>query len=272
MANDFYGEYLLSATVLTNTIPVNGAATNDGNVTWVSTFTTGDSPAGEGYPLRIEIVGSGVQSLYDNVKLTKKTGSVGGSVIATLAPTAISSTTATLNASLNASGTNYDIYVYCGTNDGGTNASSWAETNAVGSFTNVSTTVSYISSNLTAGQTYYYTFMASNSSGVVWASPSWRFSTPGVFQACTLTVDSVYGSATPFGVTSPASNSVVNAWVSGSPVTLGTTQYVCTGWIGTGSVPASGTNTSTSFTITEDTTITWTWSTNYWIELGTSVE
>lgn len=188
IANHFYGDYLLSATVLTNTAPVNGTAADDGYVKWSSQFTTGDSPAGEGYPIRIEILGSAVQSLFDNVTLTKTSVGGGGSVIATLAPTAISSTTATLNASLNASGTNYDIYVYCGTNDGGTNASSWAETNAVGSFTNVSTTVSYISSNLTAGQTYCYTFMASNTAGVAWASPSWRFATPGV-QPATVTTN-----------------------------------------------------------------------------------
>jgi hypothetical protein len=44
---------------------------------------------------------------------------------------------------------------------------------------------------------------------------------------------------------------------------LGGTQFVCRGWTGTGSVPASGTSTSTPvFALTNNSTITWTWQTN----------
>jgi hypothetical protein len=99
--------------------------------------------------------------------------------VANLAPTGISETEATLAAQLNASGTDYDVTVFYGTTDGGTNAGSWATGMSVGSWTNVSTNVSYAASGLAGGFTYYYTFMASNSSGVVWASPSWTFTTPG---------------------------------------------------------------------------------------------
>lgn len=42
-------------------------------------------------------------------------------------------------------------------------------------------------------------------------------------------------------------------------------QYLCTGWSGTGSVPVSGTETSVNFTITTDSTITWTWKTQYYL-------
>jgi uncharacterized repeat protein (TIGR02543 family) len=49
-------------------------------------------------------------------------------------------------------------------------------------------------------------------------------------------------------------------------VSLGTTQHVCTGWTGTGSVPASGGGTNVSFTITADSSIVWHWATNYWLE------
>ena len=73
ITNDFFGEFLLTPTVLNNTTPVNGAGASDGIENWVSTFTTGASPAGLGQSLRIEIVGSGVQSLYDNVSLTYET-------------------------------------------------------------------------------------------------------------------------------------------------------------------------------------------------------
>jgi hypothetical protein len=45
-----------------------------------------------------------------------------------------------------------------------------------------------------------------------------------------------------------------------SPVTEGSTVWICTGWTGTGSVnPPSGTGTTVTFTITQDSTITWNW-------------
>jgi hypothetical protein len=100
----------------------------------------------------------------------------GGSTIANLAPTGITDSAASLNASLDATGTNYALYVYYGNTDGGTNAGAWASTNSLGSYTDVSTNVSYAAS-LSPDQTWYYTFMASNTAGVTWAEPSWRFST-----------------------------------------------------------------------------------------------
>jgi hypothetical protein len=84
---------------------------------------------------------------------------------------------------------------------------------------------------------------------------------------CTLTVASAYGAPSPSGVTTPASNSTVNAWMAGSPAGNSSTQYVCTGWIGTGSA-TNGTGTNTSFIITTDTSLTWQWATNYWIGLN----
>lgn len=44
------------------------------------------------------------------------------------------------------------------------------------------------------------------------------------------------------------------------------TQYVCTGWAGSGSVPPAGTDTHVSFAITNNSTITWQWQTNYLFE------
>jgi hypothetical protein len=70
IANDFYGENLLSPTAVFNPNPVNGAAADDGWEDWSYTFVTGASPAGLGEALRVEIVGSGVQSTYDNISLT----------------------------------------------------------------------------------------------------------------------------------------------------------------------------------------------------------
>lgn len=42
----------------------------------------------------------------------------------------------------------------------------------------------------------------------------------------------------------------------------------CTGWTGTGSVPASGGGTNVEFTIEEPSSLTWTWRTNVWIDLS----
>lgn len=44
-----------------------------------------------------------------------------------------------------------------------------------------------------------------------------------------------------------------------SPVTESGLTWTCTGWSGTGSVPMSGNSTTASFTITQDSSITWTW-------------
>ena len=203
---------------------------------------------------------------YKNVAPERSSGA-----IVNLAPGGISSSQATLKGSLVATSTNYDVYVHWGTVDGGTNAAAWGSSAYVGSWSHVSTNVSFVASGLASGQTNYYAFSVSNAGVNVWATPSWQFMTPGtnLGALCTLTVSSSYGTPSPAGVTSPASNGVVTALMLNSPVTSGTTQYVCAGWIGAGSL-ASGSGMSTSFTITNDTTITWQWKTNYWVNCGVS--
>ncbi|MFU8780529.1 MAG: InlB B-repeat-containing protein [Kiritimatiellia bacterium] len=51
-----------------------------------------------------------------------------------------------------------------------------------------------------------------------------------------------------------------------------TTQYVANGWVGTGSLESSATGTNGTFQIVEDSSITWQWSTNYWIEINVATE
>ena len=46
------------------------------------------------------------------------------------------------------------------------------------------------------------------------------------------------------------------------------TQYICTGWTGTGDVPASGTGTTVAFTINQDSSITWNWKTQYYLTVN----
>lgn len=84
-----------------------------------------------------------------------------------------------------------------------------------------------------------------------------------------LTVSSVHGTPVPsVGTTSNTWGTVVTCSVD--HVTMGTTQYACTGWIGTGSVPATGTSNAVAVTLTQDSSITWLWQTNYWLEAVTS--
>jgi hypothetical protein len=77
-----------------------------------------------------------------------------------------------------------------------------------------------------------------------------------------LTVSSPYGTPTPLTGWFDAGTSItasVDSLVAG-PIVI---QYSCTGWTGTGSVPASGTATSMQFTIDEPSSIMWNWETQY---------
>ena len=93
------------------------------------------------------------------------------------AATDVASTSATVNAELLIPITNADVTVYWGPTDGGTIPGSWSTNAYVGSWTNLSSTnISHVISGLTSGQTYHYTFYASNSGGAEnWASPSLSF-------------------------------------------------------------------------------------------------
>lgn len=58
--------------------------------------------------------------------------------------------------------------------------------------------------------------------------------------------------------------------LSAGVIEAGATQYVATGWSGTGSVPENGGGTAVSFSITNDSVISWQWQTNYWLEISTT--
>jgi hypothetical protein len=113
----------------------------------------------------------------DNIAIS---GSVTGSggVIANTSPSNLTATSAVLRASLNASGTNYAVYVHWGTSDGRSNLISWASSSYLGQYADTLTNVSFGVGQLFRGQTYHYTFRASNANGDIWAAPSWRFTTP----------------------------------------------------------------------------------------------
>ena len=101
---------------------------------------------------------------------------VAGSVIKNEAPSGITNSQATFNATLTAPDTNYTVIVYWGRSNGGTNAGSWDSFLNLGSWGPVaSTNVSYTNSELSVSRTYYYTFRATNDAENVWAEPSWTF-------------------------------------------------------------------------------------------------
>ncbi|MGB1130165.1 MAG: GDSL-type esterase/lipase family protein, partial [Haloferula sp.] len=67
--NDYFGQFLMKPAETVRPAPHNQAAADDGHRSWTTTFLTKERPGGLGRPLRIEIVGQGIQSLYDNVTL-----------------------------------------------------------------------------------------------------------------------------------------------------------------------------------------------------------
>jgi KaiC/GvpD/RAD55 family RecA-like ATPase len=83
-----------------------------------------------------------------------------------------------------------------------------------------------------------------------------------------LTVVSPIGSSTP---SSGWFNAGASILVSATPPTSEPTdtRQVCTGWSGTGSVNASGTSASTNISITEPSSITWNWETQYLVYVNT---
>lgn len=84
-----------------------------------------------------------------------------------------------------------------------------------------------------------------------------------------LNVLSPYGTPTPGSTWVDLGSSITVSISSPVPGSSGT-QYVCTGWTGTGSAPPTGTSTLVTFTINQQTSITWNWKTQYYLSVATS--
>lgn len=128
------------------------------------------------------------------------------------------------------------------------------------------------SSNIEANPATGYTFSSWSGTGSMGISSStsstsfWNPTESGTVTAYfqqsqtsfTLTVNSAHGNPSPsVGNHSYGDGATVTCTVN-SPVTVGNT-WICTGWSGTGSVPSSGSGASITFTITENSSITWLW-------------
>jgi len=89
-----------------------------------------------------------------------------------------------------------------------------------------------------------------------------------------LTVESLFGGEVPLGTNIFDYGTEINCYVTNSPIINAETQYVCVGWTGiVGAFTTNGVGTNVTFTIVDDTQLTWDWQTNYWvdIELGTGL-
>jgi hypothetical protein len=83
------------------------------------------------------------------------------------------------------------------------------------------------------------------------------------------TVSSAYDSPTPLSGWFDSGTEITANVTSPSAGPSGT-QHVCTGWSGTGSVPASGSSTTVTFFITQPSNITWNWKTQYYLTVSSA--
>jgi len=85
----------------------------------------------------------------------------------------------------------------------------------------------------------------------------------------TLVVQSAQGAPIPAsGSHAYPSGTSVLCQVLNQTIVNSTTQYVCNGWQMTGNAPTSGTGTSFTCSLDNDATLTWLWTTNYWLDLA----
>jgi subtilisin family serine protease len=85
------------------------------------------------------------------------------------------------------------------------------------------------------------------------------------------TVTSAHDTPTPSSGWFNASTSITESVTSPFAGSTGT-QYVCTGWTATGSVPGSGTAASVTFTINTGSSITWGWKTQYYLTVSSAYD
>ncbi|MEM7391505.1 MAG: DUF2341 domain-containing protein, partial [Verrucomicrobiota bacterium] len=92
--------------------------------------------------------------------------------------TGLTQTSAVLNVALHAPASLFDVTLYYGETDGGTNAVNWSNQVFIGSFTNLAqTNLSHAVAGLVDSTTYFYNWRATNCAADVWLRPSPGFTT-----------------------------------------------------------------------------------------------
>ena len=184
-------------------------------------------------PSDAALVGGYLAAKYGITTTYPATGS-----LANKAATAITTTSATLNATLKCNSNAYNVVAYWGPVNGGTNLANWANSAAVGSgITAASIDLSQALTNLDPATTYYYTFRASNAQQTLWPSAPLSFTTSATAKdflsfgsnvaGSSAVINTVAGTVAwtvPFGtsLTSLAPAYTVSALAAGSPAS-GTT-------------------------------------------------
>ena len=118
----------------------------------------------------------------------------------------------------------------------------------------------------------YYFYFTDGNGGSDTLPSSGTYSGPTVAELTyTLTVNSAYDSPSPsVGSHIYNTGTAINASVDSSVSGGSGIRYVCTGWTGTGSVPSSGSNNSVTFTINQNSSITWDWKTQYYLTIDSA--
>ncbi len=84
-----------------------------------------------------------------------------------------------------------------------------------------------------------------------------------------LTTTSTHGSPSPLSGWLDNGSSITE--FVGTPISSGSgSQYSCSGWSGSGSVPISGNASTVTFTVSAPSTITWNWSTQYYLTINSA--
>ncbi len=142
------------------------------------------------------LVGGYLAAKYGITTAYPATGS-----LANKAATAITTTSATLNATLMCNSKNYVVDAYWGPVNGGMNPLGWEHSIPIGSGINVaSIDLSSTLANLAPGTTYYFNFRASNAQHTLWAAVPLSFTT----------VSTAKDFLT-FGANVPGSSAVINS-------------------------------------------------------------
>jgi hypothetical protein len=122
-----------------------------------------------------------------------------------------------------------------------------------------------------AGTTYWYWVKATNAFGI--GSPGVTDSGFAAGDTVLLVIEGAparHDSPTPlgYGTNHVAPGAVITNSVTSPADEAGGTRYSCTGWTGDGDVPQQGTGTAVGFTLTTNSTLTWQWLTERFLDVA----
>ncbi len=158
------------------------------------------------------------------------------------------------------------VVIYWNKSDGGTNVMGW--TNSVSFGQRAMGQFSAALTGLVGNTQYYYRSLASNQAGLAWAPVSTNFRTLSTCSFVVAGSPEAHGVSTPFdyGTNYVNAGTTLTNWVASPADETNGSRSVCMGWLGSGSVPPSGTESALAFTIATNSTLTWLWATQYQLD------